>query len=82
MAEPSAMLLCIRVADARSHSHGSTQVECSRCSAMCWRAPSSAPDLPILCLVCFGRDKGPKVIAPLTEAQRAEVLSHFARGRA
>lgn len=76
------MLLCIRVADARDHTRGSVQVECSRCSALCWRAASSDPELPVLCLPCFAQDKAPKVIEPMTEAQHAEVLSHFARGRA
>lgn len=76
------MLVCIRVADSRAHAHGSVRVPCSRCSAGCWRAPSSDAALPVLCLVCFWHDRRPAVVAPMTEAQRAEVLAHFSRGQA
>lgn len=83
MPEPRTLLIAMRVADAGSAAFGAVRRPCSVCSAKCWVSPSSAeaagPDAVIVCLGCAPSDLD---VQPLTEAQQAEIVSHFAKGEA
>lgn len=86
MADAPAVLVCIRCADARTCVPGSFRVACSACCSDCWRSPSSShvpPGTRVLCLTCACRELGdgePVEIAPLTEAQVAEIVASCAVG--
>lgn len=57
------IVVCVRIADSRGHVVDSVRVPCSVCSAACWRAPTSPPGLPVICLVC-ARRMGEFIVLP------------------
>lgn len=76
-------VVSIRCSDWRSVVPGSKRAPCATCSAEVWLSPSSGTPARLLCVRCALAEAGGQLVAnPLTEAQAAEIASHYAKGTA